>query len=326
MLKTLCARAIRALWALPVTVGLGACMPPATEVVVEAPPARVAPPVPAMPAVAEPSSESQSAARYYRRIESRQLAQGLMRVDGGGPDVPFTADDLQRNFERVALFNEYVQIGGRFVAQQSTAQLRRWEDPVRIKLHFGSSMASDVQARDRAVVQRYVDRLRRATGHPISITDSTDRANYHVFVVSIDEQRALGPLIKNVEPKLGRSTIHDMTTLPRTNYCAVYASSTRAKPFTYSSAIAIIRTEHPDLMRDACYHEEIAQGLGLANDSPAARPSIFNDDEEFAFLTTHDEKLLSILYDRRLSPGMTAAQARPILTQLARERAPNGAS
>ncbi|MFT7253735.1 MAG: hypothetical protein ACI81Q_001152, partial [Paracoccaceae bacterium] len=48
-----------------------------------------------------------------------------------------------------------------------------------------------------------------------------------------------------------------------------------------------------------------------------ARPSIFNDDEEFALLTTHDELLLRILYDPRLSPGMQPDQARPILRVIA---------
>jgi hypothetical protein len=61
----------------------------------------------------------------------------------------------------------------------------------------------------------------------------------------------------------------------------------------------------------------VAQGLGLPNDSPTARPSIFNDDEEFALLTTHDEMLLSMLYNPRLSPGMTPDEARPILQELA---------
>ena len=65
--------------------------------------------------------------------------------------------------------------------------------------------------------------------------------------------------------------------------------------------------------------EEVAQGLGLPNDSPTARPSIFNDDEEFALLTTQDELLLKMLYDPRLSPGMTPDEARPILREIADE-------
>ena len=60
----------------------------------------------------------------------------------------------------------------------------------------------------------------------------------------------------------------------------------------------------------------MAQGLGLANDSPRARPSIFNDDDEFALLTTHDEMLLNMLYNPALRPGMGIDEARPILRRL----------
>ena len=72
-------------------------------------------------------------------------------------------------------------------------------------------------------------------------------------------------------------------------------------------------------MRRSCVHEEVAQGLGLPNDNPAARPSIFNDDEEFALLTDHDELLLRILYDDRLAPGATAEDAAPMIRQIAEE-------
>jgi hypothetical protein len=81
--------------------------------------------------------------------------------------------------------------------------------------------------------------------------------------------------------------------------------------------VAVIPSEHPDLMRLACIHEELAQSLGLPNDSKAARPSIFNDDQEFALLTRQDELMLQILYSPALSPGMTGAEARPIVETLA---------
>jgi hypothetical protein len=66
-------------------------------------------------------------------------------------------------------------------------------------------------------------------------------------------------------------------------------------------------------------HEELAQGLGLANDSPLARPSIFNDDEEFALLTPQDALMLRMLFDPRLQPGMSLDEARPIIDQMAQE-------
>ena len=69
-------------------------------------------------------------------------------------------------------------------------------------------------------------------------------------------------------------------------------------------------------MQRACIEEELAQGLGLANDSPYARPSIFNDDDEFATLTSMDAVMLQILYNPRLLPGMTLDQARPFLYEI----------
>ena len=81
-------------------------------------------------------------------------------------------------------------------------------------------------------------------------------------------------------------------------------------------AIALIRSEQPDLMRQSCIHEELAQGLGLGNDSAVARPSIFNDDEEFALLTSHDEELLRLLYHPSLKPGMSLGQARPVIQRI----------
>ena len=80
---------------------------------------------------------------------------------------------------------------------------------------------------------------------------------------------------------------------------------------------AVIRAELPPLLRLSCIHEEMAQGLGLANDS-TARPSIFNDDDEFARLTGMDEKMLLMLYDIRLKPGMDEETAMPIVNELAR--------
>jgi hypothetical protein len=115
-----------------------------------------------------------------------------------------------------------------------------------------------------------------------------------------------------------------VTTMPRNTYCLVYAYAASGSS-AYSRAFAVIRAEHPDLLRTSCFHEEIAQGLGLANDSRQARPSIFNDDEEFALLTGMDEKMLRILYDPALRPGMTEAEARPIVESLA-TRLTDGAS
>ena len=281
-----------------------------------APPPSSRPSAPVVaPPSAEPSEASLAFARYYSGVQQRLLTQGLLRTDGGGPDTPIIARNLVANFERIALYDEYTLSGGRFVAQQTAASLRRWDRPVRLQAHFGASVPADTRETDRAFLARYADRLAGVTGHSIRAVGSG--GNFHVLYLNRDEQQAAGPLLRQIMPGLGEDTIREITTLPRHEFCAVYSISNASAPNVYVAAIAFIRTEHPDLLRRSCVHEEVAQGLGLPNDSPDARPSIFNDDEEFALLTTHDEMLLRMLYDPRLRPGMTPDEARPILQALA---------
>jgi hypothetical protein len=176
-----------------------------------------------------------------------------------------------------------------------------------MKVEFGASVPEQRRKQDRSSISSYASRLSRITG--LSIRHTSLDANYHVFVVNEDERRALGPRIRQVMPGITDAAVRAVVEMPRSTFCVVFALAPGATG-SYTQAVAVIRGEHPDLMRLSCIHEELAQGLGLSNDSPKARPSIFNDDEEFALLTTHDEMLLRILYDKRMSAGMSAAEAR----------------
>ncbi|WP_377507426.1 DUF2927 domain-containing protein [Octadecabacter sp. R77987] len=260
---------------------------------------------------------------HYQRLQNDLLAQGLMRTDGGGPDTPFTDTMLARNFVRIALFDEYVADAGGFRAQPTISNLRRWDRPIRMNIAFGDSIPEDQRVTDTNSVRGYANRLARLTG--LTITQSRDNANFHVLVLNENDRRGYETQLRALVPDIDASTMRAIIDLPRDTLCLVVAFS-EANNASYSRAVALIRGEHPDLMRLACVHEEIAQGLGLANDSPQARPSIFNDDEEFGLLTTHDEMLLKMLYDPRLQNGMTAAEAAPIARVIARELLADGAS
>lgn len=237
-----------------------------------------------------------------------------MRTDGGGRDTPYTDRMLAENFIRIALYDEYARTAFGPVQKLSASRLRRWEAPVRVGLRFGASVSPERRAVDTAHVASYLARLSQATGHSIRLDDSAP--NFWVWMVNEDERAALGPAVDAALPGLGPAEIAGITQMPRSTYCLVYAMS-EGQGSVYTRAFAVIRAEHPDLLRLSCIHEEIAQGLGLANDSPTARPSIFNDDEEFALLTTQDELMLRILYDPSLRPGMTETEARPIVESLA---------
>jgi hypothetical protein len=237
-----------------------------------------------------------------------------MRTDSGTTDAPYTDRMLADTFIRVALYDEYIRSDRGLVAQPVQSRLRRWDQPVRVSLRFGESVPADRQATDRARIGSFLSRLQTISGHPIRLSET--QPNFFIYVVDEDERQALGPEIHALLPGLGAADVAGITDMPRATYCLVYALSSGVGS-TYNKAFAVIRAEHPDLMRLSCLHEEITQGLGLANDSPSARPSIFNDDEEFALLTPMDELLLKMLYSPRLTPGMTEAEARPIVDSLA---------
>ncbi|MCJ8140280.1 DUF2927 domain-containing protein [Falsirhodobacter halotolerans] len=270
---------------------------------------------PDLPPVGPPSAMSLALVDYYKGIQSNLLSRGLLRTDGGGADTPFDDRILTETFLRIAMYDEYARGPEGFVAAETPTPLRRWTQPVRVGLLFGPSVTPQAQAIERARIGSYLGRLARVTGHPIGLVDG--HANFNIFIVNEDERRAMGSAIAQAAPSLTPTEVAAVQGLPKETYCLVYAG---LKPdSTYSGALALIRQEHPTLLRMACLHEEIAQGLGLQNDHPKARPSVFNDDEEFALLTRMDEMMLRILYDPRLRPGMTEAEARPIVQTIAAE-------
>ncbi len=283
-------------------------------------PAPQARPAALQPQVPQPRSEqSRALARYYRAVQSDLLTRGLLRTDGGGPDTPFTADQLVENFETIAFFDEYAR--GAVPARRTRGaggELSRWTAPVQIGVEYGASVQPAQRTRDTNSITGYANRLARITGHPVSVARGTG-ANFHVFVAGEDDRAYFQTRLKQLIPTISEQELALFRDLPRSFYCLVVAVSGSRNPNTYTRAVALIRAEHPDLVRLSCIHEELAQGLGLPNDSPEARPSIFNDDDEFALLTNHDELLLKMLYDPRLTPGMTADEARPITRIIARE-------
>lgn len=258
-----------------------------------------------------PSVAAQELTKYYADLEQDLLTRGLLRTDGGGPDIPYDAENLAERFEALAFYDEYAS-----AADAGYGALGRWQQPVRLVPLFGPSVSAAQEAKDRATLAAYADRLQRITGHPVSVGSS---GNFTVIFAGVDDADFVESKVRRLLPNLSQADLAMFVAPPRKFYCFVSAGGPQRDPLNYSRGVALIRAEQSDLMRESCIHEEIAQGLGLRNDSPRARPSIFNDDDEFAYLTDHDEKLLQMLYDPRLRIGMSAEDARPILQTLARE-------
>lgn len=277
-------------------------------------PPGAAAPGPDLPSLEVPSTDSQATAVYFTRVEEGHLTRGLLREDGGGPDTPFDARRLAETFRTLAFAREFTDVGAALVRREGSSILHKWAAPVRVQTMFGPAVSVDQQAQDRATVASYATRLGRITRHPVTPVQAG--GNFTVLVLTEDERRVAGPLLRRLIPEIRKQEIDVIQGLTRSTYCVVVASDPD-NDGRLRRAVAIIRAELPDRLRLSCFHEEIAQGLGLANDSPRARPSIFNDDDEFGRLTAMDEKMLRMLYDPQLTPGMTADAAMPIIRNLA---------
>lgn len=268
-----------------------------------------------------PDDETLKAMAHYSAIEATRRANGLLRTDGGGADTPFSARDLAENFIAITFFDEFSDQDGQLVASEREVRLHRWTRPLRVAIEFGASVPPDQQARNRAEITAYVARLSHITGLPAETTDMN--ANFLVIVANPLERRALRNRIIAFAPGTSNAALDSALHMAPSTYCTVFGYSPGQSSF-YDRSLAVLRAELPPLMLSACIHEELAQGIGLVNDSPSARPSIFNDNAEFALLTRQDELLLKMLYDPRLKPGMTLAEARPVIELIASELLPDG--
>lgn len=252
---------------------------------------------------------------YLAAVETGLRSRGLLRTDAGD-GFTMTPQSLADDFVQIALRDEYARSGAGLVPDSHPAPLRRWEQPVHMQVVFGDSVNGPQRNRDTAEVAGFARRLTAISGHPVSASNGP--GNFVVAILSEDERRNSHDRLAALVPGIPRSDLAAIAELSPQNYCAVFAYSS-GNSSQYVRALAVLRAELPPLLRTSCFHEELTQGMGLANDSPVVKPSIFNDDEQFALLTQHDELLLKMLYDPRFRPGMTEAEARPIALQIAKE-------
>ncbi|MEL6767764.1 MAG: DUF2927 domain-containing protein [Pseudomonadota bacterium] len=269
----------------------------------------------------------QPSAEDYAAYEATLRAVGDLRTDVAPPDAPFTNDDLVRNFSRVALRHEVDIERPGSDDNAATNPLQRWEQPIRYRL-----VGQGVTTADRLEVAAFLGRIGEITGRGVSaapyppeegptLTPPSDAGvNLMILITEPGERAAVSEALGQLHPALRRS--FDLWRRSASVVCAATNLVAEQDSHAIVFGMIMLGSEVGGLLRRSCLHEEITQALGLGNDHPEVRPSIFNDDEEFALLTRHDEWLLRVLYDPRLRPGMTEQEAMPIVRRIVEELRP----
>ena len=260
--------------------------------------------------IAVSGCSTRPSADYYEALVAKLRAKGKLRTETAPQDALYDTADLVRNFERIALHHEAdtKKPGGE--DNWTRNPLQRWSGPLNYSL-FGSA----VTAEDRTEVARLMNRIAGLTG--LEITESETGLNFLILITTPEERDDFSADLAQLIPATAK-TFDLWRQTPRL-ICVAHNLFSGENGNQIVTGLVSIGSETGGILRRACLHEEIVQALGLANDHPEVRPSIFNDDGEFALLTEHDEHLLRILYDPRLEPGMTVEEAMPIVRQIVAE-------
>ncbi|HET7409742.1 MAG TPA: DUF2927 domain-containing protein [Paracoccaceae bacterium] len=251
-------------------------------------------------------------AEYWRKYQAMLTDKGLLRAERDPVDVTYSKEDLVRDFRAIMLTREYAKKAGDFVKNAAPRRLKKLDSVVRIDIRGKTITDTDMKH-----IRDFMDRLNRVTG--VRMVESEEDPMIRLMILTREERLAFARhaarsprwdfIAKNVANDLGSAV------------CGTYYSRDR-QDRNRIDYIIVIPAEVTGILRRSCIEEELGQTFGPGADFDGARPSIFNDDAEFALLTRHDEDLLRILYDPRLEPGMTVEEAMPVVRRIVGEMRP----
>ncbi len=214
------------------------------------------------------------------------------------------ADNALSNAEVVGSLMEIV-FGSEFVGQDSNI-VRKWTVPLRIAIY-----AKEPQ-RYRGLVEPVLQQLHELTGLDIRLVDQSAPAQ-NAYVLILGREQFYAYAESHLSP--GKN--------PRTNtYLDCFGLFAAGSGGVIGELTAVIPEFASEATKRSCVIEEVAQALGLPNDSFTVQPSIFNDDDEYQDLTWQDELFLRVLYDARVRPGMTRAEFEPLAKRIVDELRP----
>lgn len=252
--------------------------------------------------------------KRYRDYAVYLQNDGYLRTETAPADAPFDNADLERNFMRIALNREYRRDGAVLVQAETPSPISRWTGPVRYRIAGGGATAED-----HAEYAAFAQRLGELTG--LALEEVEESPNLSILILSPEERTSFVEALEAGGAAERMPLIIDWANDVRYP-CVGQVGYRNSETGRITGAMIVIKSELEGVFRRSCIHEELAQAMGLMNDDDQVRPSIFNDDQEFAYLTEHDEYLLRILYDPRLRPGMTADEVRPVLARIIAEIRP----
>ena len=207
----------------------------------------------------------------------------------------FSTAELMRGFFKLS-FGADLRIG---VAPRG---IRRFDHPIRLAVIASGSV-------DRAVAMRKVIEEYAAKVPNLRLSIAADAAGADIEVRLLDEKDFTPALKAAFGAKITK------TFVVRTDPQCMTSVKSGADGGIVRSVTFIVVDKGDDVFLDCAYHE-LLHAFGLSNHDAGNPWTALNQKRMVGYLTVYDRSLLTLLYDPRLQPGMTAKQARARLPGL----------
>jgi hypothetical protein len=214
-------------------------------------------------------------------------------VAGAPPQYTrFSAAELQRGFLALA-FGSDLRIG---IAPRG---VRRFDHPIRVTVVDSGSV-------DRsAAMARVVEDYARSVAN-LRLTMVSGPAPADVEIRLIDEKDFKSALQAAFGAQITK------TFVSRTDPQCMTSVKSSAEGAIIHAVSFIIVDKGDRVFLDCAYHE-LLHAFGLSNHDQRNPWTTLNQKRIVGYLTAYDRALLTLLYDPRLTPGMTVRRARAVL-------------
>ena len=256
------------------------------------------------------------------QFAQQELAVGRLRIERSPEDVVVTPAILTQNFRKIAFNPEADPLrSGRLQPGLDEPIIRKWLKP----MVYSLVASPPNEARIAPMLTGIARRLSSVTGHEVRpvAPDGDDTRLLVIFAPDAALEGLSDPETlaragwqtgrQGMEWIAGSIATWRFAPSPCGAFVLIRDDEEVGKNGEIVFGLVLVRTEMPDLLLQACVEEEMSQAMGTLNDDELVRPSVFNDDQEFALLTQHDMDLLRLLYDPEIVPGMGPEVAMPIV-------------
>jgi Protein of unknown function (DUF2927) len=204
----------------------------------------------------------------------------------------FSAAELTRGFIALS-FGTDLLIGAK------PKGVRRFDHPIKVAVIGGGSI--DRHAAMARIVSEYGDKVPN-----LHLSVLTDAAGADVEVRLIDEKNFSAALVAAFGATITQRFI--AKTDPQ---CMTSVKSNTEGEIVHAVSFVIV-DKGDNVFLDCAYHE-LLHAFGLSNHDQSNPWTTLNQHRMVGYLTIYDRALLTLLYDPRSKPGMTATQIKAVL-------------